>query len=290
MKRLTAFLIVFALLFLCACNSKPETPPTTTQAPPKRSDVLYLNDTAENYLACLNRYYSVISALNGKVRILEEEHNKKVKAESSDKFFLEENYIQTYFDPFLFTYLELTEKFFMGMNNVKAQEEFASYSNGMKIDFYSNNTNGKVLKFVSEGTVKTIEAEYKHTNDSLRYTFKTETDGTETTNEMLEFITVSRNAYAIQSTKSRCYIEFDKEGNILNFTCVELKDGTYMPKDSIFITTSPINKNWIDAENSDIYSKIHTYENGRLIHRECTSGPWKTISINSTDYDSAFIE
>jgi len=278
------------MIFLCACNNEPSLPEPTTQAPPKRSDVLYLNDTSENYLACLKRYYAVVSALTGKVRTLEEEHNKSVKAESSDKFFLEENYIQTFFDPFLFTHLELTEKFVKGMNNTKAQEEFAQYSNGMKIDYYSNNANGNVLKFVSEGTVNTIETEYKRSNDSLRYTFKTETNGTEETIEMLEFISLGKNTYAIQSTKARCYIEFDKEGAITSFECVELKDGVFKAIDSIYITTSTVDENWIDTEESEIYTKIHTYENGRLVHRECTSGPWKTISITSADYDSAFIE
>ena len=94
MKKFTAVLLIIAFLFLCACGNEPDSPQPVTEAAPKRSDVLYLNDTSESYLACLGRYYAVVSALNNKVRTLEEEHNKAIKAESTDKFFLEENYIQ----------------------------------------------------------------------------------------------------------------------------------------------------------------------------------------------------
>lgn len=289
MKRITALLLIAVMILLCGCNNEPEKTEPTTQEPARRSDVLYLDDMNKNYLACLDRYQAVVSAMKSKVQTLEEEHNKSVKAESSDKFFLEENYIQTFFEPFGFSYLSLTEKFETGMNNQKAQDEFASYSEGMKIDYYSNNANGNVLKFVSEGTVKTLETKYKKADDSLQYVYKTEVSGIESVTEKLEFITVSKNTYAIQSTAARCFIEFDKEGNIVYFCCVELREGSFEAQESIFNTTASIDRNWINTESTDAYSKIHIYENGELTHSECTSGPWKTVTINAADYDSAFI-
>ena len=289
MKRITAILVVFLLLILSACSGNGE-PPTTAAPTVKRSDTLYITNGDKNYAACLERYYSVIGAMTSKVNVLEEKHNLAVQAESGDKYFLEEDYILTPFRPFSFTHLELTEKFVNGMNTARAKEEFAAYSNGMETEYSQNNFNGNLLRFVSEGEILSIETKYKNEGDAMQYTFTTETDGNEVITERLEFITVSPNTYAVQSTNARCYIEFDKDGGIVYFCCANLKTGSYGEKDSIFASTVKIGRDWISTDGNDKYSSIHTYENGTLYHSECTAGPWKTVSIEGDKYDSAFIQ
>ena len=176
------------------------------------------------------------------------------------------------------------------MNTEKAREEFALQSGGMEIEYTANNHNGNVLRFVSEGQVLSYETKYKKEGDAMQYTFITETNGEEAITERLEFITVAPYTYAIQSTNARCYIEFDKDGAIVYFSCAELKTDSFGEKDSIFASSAKPDRSWINTDSRDMYAAIHTFENGSLYHSECTSGPWKTVTIDSAKYDSEFIQ
>ena len=289
MKKFTAILLAAMLLLFSACSGNDD--PVTTAAPTvNRSDTLTIENGDKNYVACLERYYSVVQAMINKVQILEKNHNLDIQDEVSGEYFLEEEYILTPFRPFNFTSLAITKKFVSGMNTEKAQEEFALQSGGMEIEYTANNHNGNILRFVSEGQVLSYETKYKKEGDAMQYTFITETNGEETITERLEFITVAPYTYAIQSTNARCYIEFDKDGAIVYFSCAELKTDSFGEKDSIFASSAKPDRSWINTDKRDMYAAIHTFENGSLYHSECTSGPWKTVTIDSAKYDSEFIQ
>ena len=95
--------------------------------------------------------------------------------------------------------------------------------------------------------------------------------------------------YIIQSRYERCYIEFDKNGEIIYFCCGKLNSGEFSVDESIFgnIKEKP-DRFWVISRGKSEYSSIHTFENEILTHEDQSSGPWKTIKINAVDYESAF--
>lgn len=292
MKKILAILLAGMMIMLCACN-KDNGDPTAeiTTAPAMRtSDMLDITARGLNYIDCLNRYYSVITAVKNKVQILENEHNKIIENANGDRYFLDENYILTYFDPFLMNSLFLTEGFKDYTNPADVNAYYTIYSNGADIRYEIKNTATRALYFSSEDSVKEFKAEYNQSNDSFRYTAYTDSDGNRVLDESLEFVKLTRNIYLIQSKNARCYVEFDDTGKIVYFCCTVLKGGTYTEADTIYdgnvITDG---RSWAMAYEKDTYLSIHTYENGVMTHEECSSGPWKSVSINESDYASAFL-
>lgn len=282
MKKFFAVLFAAVLVFCSGCKDNGDIE-TTTQ-PPKTADMLVLPTNKKNYADCVKRLYAVISAVKNKVQVLETEHNKALEAADPEKFFLGDDYIATGFDPFILTEFALTESFDYTLDEEKAREVFASQSNGADIQFEKNTTNSFVLRFVEEESMKEYTVDYS-TSDAFRYV-STHENGTETTvTEMLEFIK-KNSAYYIQSLKTRLYVQFDPSGNIVYFCCSTLKDGDYL-EESIYPQADD-GTYWATDREKDSYLSIHTYQNGALIHEECSSGPWKTITINENDYANAF--
>ena len=291
MKKILAILLTVLIFLLCACSKDgDDTGSESTTVPVRKtSDMLDITSRSLNYVDCLDRYYSVISAIVNKVQTLENEHNKTIQNETGDRYFLDENYILTYFDPFLMNSLFLTEGFEDYTSPSDVNTYYSAYSNGADVRYEIQNSSTRVLYFTSEDSVKEFKTEYNKNNDSFRYTAYTDTDGTKVVEETLEFIKITRNVYLIQSRNTRCYVEFDDVGNIIYFCCTVLKDGTYNGSDSIYSSAVTDGRGWVQSLEKNAYLSIHTYENGILTHEECSSGPWKTVSINESDYSSAFL-
>lgn len=282
MKKIFAVLFAAVLIFCSGCNNNGDIQ-TTTQ-PPKTADMLVLPTNKKNYADCVKRYYAVVSAVISKVQVLETEHNKALEAEDPEKFFLNDNYIATGFEPFLLNEFSITESFDFTMDEAKARELFAAQSKGADIQFEKNTTNSFVLRFVEEQSMKEYTVDYS-SSDSFRYVC-TQENGNETEIiEMLEFAK-KNSSYYIQSLKTRLYVQFDANGNIVYFCCSTLKDGNYL-EESIY-PQNDASDNWVTEKEKDDYLNIHTYQNGALIHEECSSGPWKTITISEKDYSGAF--
>ena len=291
MKKTVAFLLSALLLLLCSCgNEKNVTETSTTEAAVyKSADMLDITNFGTSFTDCLSRFNAVLSAVKNKVQILESEHNKAIKTQNPEKYFLEENYMLTYFDPFLINSLIIAEGFEERMTEEKAKEYFAPYSNGADIRYESEGSGISSLSFISEESVKKYRVEFLKGENSFRLTALTEAGGAETVDEILEFVDLSENTYIIQSADTRCYVEFDDEGKIVYFCCSVLKNSVYDEADRIYGKNTKADRSWASSGDVNGYLSIHTYSDGILTHSECSSGPWKTVEINESDYASAFI-
>ncbi len=282
MKKFLAVFFAVILIFCSGCSDNGDN--QTTTAPQKTADMLILPTNKKNYSDCVKRYHAVVSAVKSKVQVLENEHNKTIETENPEKFFLDENYIATAFDPFIFTEFSITENFDYTMNAETAREIFAEQSNGADIRFEKNKTNSFLLSFIQEETMREYAVDYS-SNDSFRYTATHENGNETVVTEMLEF-TKKNSVYYIQSLTARMYVQFDTNGNIIYFCCSTLKDGNYL--DESIYPQIDASDNWATDRDKESYLSIHTYQNGVLIHEECSSGPWKTVTIAESDYSNAF--
>lgn len=250
--------------------------------------MLTITNEEKTFQGCKSRYESVVSAMKSKITVLESAHNDVIRSGNKDEYFLDENYILTTFEPFSLGTLSITESFTPDMTNEKAQDYFKLQSDGMDIDFKSKNGLTE-LTFVSESLVKTYTAEYDKKSDSLKYSYTVESGDEETVEEFLEFKQIKKNVYIIQSRYERCYIEFDKNGEIIYFCFGKLNEGEFSAEESIFNETeNEPDRFWVLSRGKTSYSGIHTFENEILTHEDQSSGPWKTIKINAVDYESAF--
>lgn len=280
MKKLLILLTVFSLVFFCSCKkSKPEIV--------KTADMLNITNKDSDFQGCFERYEAVVSAVVSKTSVLENAHNDKLKIESDSEYFFEDDYIPTSFEPFELDAVSVTSHFTPSMDLKQAEEVYKNISRGMTVE-YSHDTADYTLRFVSEELVEEYSAEYDEEFDSFRYIFSIE-DAEETrTKEFLEFIKLENSAYAIQSQKSRCYVDFDENGEIEYFACSTLRADEYSLDESIFPQKEVLTSDWVTEKGKNSFGSIHTYENGILTHSECSSGPWKTVSITASDFSSAF--
>ncbi len=280
MKKLFILLTVFCMVFFCSCEkSEPEIV--------KTADMLNITNEDADYLGCLERYNSVISAVVNKTSVLENAHNDKIKIESDSEYFFEDEYIPTSFEPFELDAVSVTNHFTPSMDLKQAEEIYKNISRGMTVEYSSDGTDYS-LRFVSEELVEEYSAEYDEEFDSFRYIFSIEDTEETRTEEFLEFIKLENGAYAIQSQKSRCYVDFDEKGEIEFFACSTLRADEYSLDESIFPQKETLTSNWVTEKGKNSFESIHTYENGILTHSECSSGPWKTVSITAADFSSAF--
>lgn len=281
MKKAVSLLLAVLLLLCCSCGKKEKNIIRT-------ADMLSISTEEKSFLGCKSRYEAVVSAMKAKITVLENAHNTVIMSENKEEYFLDENYILTTFEPFILNTLSVTDSFTPDMTNEKAQDYFKLQSEGMDID-YSNKNDVAELMFVSESLVKTHTAEYDKRNDSMRYSYTVESGDEETVEEFIEFRQIEKNIYIIQSRYERCYIEFDKNGEIIYFCCGKLNEGEFSVDESIFsdLKDEP-DRFWVLARGKASYLSIHTFENEVLTHEDQSSGPWKTIKINAVDYESAF--
>ncbi|MEE1012086.1 MAG: hypothetical protein U0L11_08670 [Acutalibacteraceae bacterium] len=280
MKKIASFFLAVLLLLCCSCGKKEKNIIRT-------ADMLSITNEEKSFLGCKSRYEAVLSAMKTKITVLENAHNTVIMSGNKEEYFLDENYILTSFEPFILSTLSITENFTPDMTNEKAQDTFKIQSEGMDINFSSKNDISELM-FVSESLVKTYTAEYDKKNDSLKYSYTVESGGEETVEEFVEFRQLGKNTYIIQSRYERCYIEFDKNGEIIYFCCGKLNEGEFSADESIFTSTEELDNFWVISRGKSAFSNIHTFENEILTHEDRSSGPWKTIKINAVDYESAF--
>lgn len=283
MKKISAALLALLILFLCACSDKGDDRVIT-------ADMLNITNTDKDFKGCLSRFEAVLSAMSAKISILEDAHNAVIRSENKDEYFLDENYILTSFEPFITETLSITEGFTADMTNQTAQDYYKLQSEGTDISFSFDGANYE-LTFVSETTVKSYTAEYDEETDSLRYIYAVEDGDEETVEEFLEFSKTESGAYVIQSRYSRCFIEFNKDDEIVYFCCGTLYDGEFTLDESVY----PERENepdgyWVISRGKTSYSGIHTFEDNVLIHEDRSGGPWKTVRINGENFASAFLE
>ena len=283
MKKIFAVLLALMLLFLCACSDKGDNRVIT-------ADMLNITNTDKDFQGCLSRFEAVLSAMSAKISILEDAHNKVISSENKNEYFLDENYILTSFEPFITETLSITEGFTADMTNQTAQDYYKLQSEGMDISFSYDGANYE-LTFVSETASKSYTAEYDEETDSLRYTYAVEDGDEETVEEFLEFSKTEGGAYIIQSRYSRCYIEFNKNDEIVYFCCGTLYDGEFSLDESIYPEREKEPDGyWVISRGKSSYSGIHTFEDNVLIHEDRSGGPWKTVRINGENFASAFLE
>lgn len=281
MKRIFVFLVAISLVLCSSCSKKePEVI--------KTADMLNITNEDSDFKGCRERYEAVISAVTSKISVLENAHNEKIRIETESEYFFEEEYILTSFEPFILSSFSLTDHFSSSMTSQQAQETYKPFCRGMTVE-YTADSNSYSLRFVSEELVEEYTAEYNEESDSFRYVFGIEDADGSRTEEFLEFISLENGVYAIQSKSSRCYVDFDENDEIENFFCTVLKDGEYSFEDEgIFPTQELLTADWASERGKDSFMSIHTFENGILTHSECSSGPWKTVSITEADFSSAF--
>lgn len=286
MKKIISALLAAVFLLLAGCGSDKNEPtaPATTSAP-KSADMLNITSKSRNYSDCVKRYYAVLDAVKNKTQILENEHNKLIEAENPEKFFLNENYIMTAFDPFVLADFHLTENFNPSLTEEDVIGAFSFKGNGANVIFENDGKNTYRVSLVDEFSLREYSVKYSD-NDSFRYVSTTESDESSVTNEMLEFGS-SANTYFVQSKASRLFVQFDNEGNIVYFCCSSLKNGSYSDSESIYPEAEPT-KEWVTERSKDDYMSIHTYENGVLTHEDSSSGPWKTLTIYESEFQNAF--
>lgn len=281
MKRILS-LFAMLLLLLCSCSNDSGEKLIT-------ADMLNITNTDETFAGCLDRFESVISAMKAKVSILETEHNKAIKVQNPDEYFLESDYILTAFEPFLINSMGITDGFTADMTEEAAKDFYKLQSRGMDVVYSSDGKTSFSLKFVSEELIEEYSAEYNQKADSFRFVFKTENGSGEQIEEFLEFAKTPSGAYIMQSKTSRCFIEFDAEDKIVAFCAGELRNEEFSLDESIFPSTEQsLGKSWVLSRGKSQYLNIHTFENGILTHEECSSGPWKSIQIDAEGYASAF--
>ena len=255
----------------------------------KTADMLDITNTDMDFQGCRSRFEAVISAMKSKVVVLENAHNDAVKQNSEGEYFLEKDYVLTGFDPFMLSDFEITRLFDSELTEEAARDALAQTLSGTEIIYSSDGSSYFSLQTVSEPEVKEYSVEYNKKSDSFRYIYSVEDSSGERTEEFLEFIKDKDGNYLIQSNAGRCVIGFDKEGRIVSFCYGELNGGEFSVDESLFEQKkAEVSDNWVTEKGKSKYISIHTYENGILLHEDCSSGPWKSIRISEEDFGSAF--
>ena len=275
--------MLVAAVLLCSCSDN------SVNYDFKTADMLNITNSELDFQGCRSRLDAVLSAMKSKVTILENAHNSTVKSNAENEYFLEKDYVLTVFEPFILSDFDITDSFNAELNAENAKSVYELKSDGMDVVYESDGESKFVLQMVSELFVKEYSVEYNKKKDSFRYIYTVEGAGEKNTEEFLEFIKLKDGAYIIQSNTTRCYIEFDAEDKIAYFCCGELSKGEFTLEDSVFDTENiSVDKNWVTLPGKSNYLNIHTYDNGLLTHEDCSSGPWKSIKINESDFASAF--
>ena len=281
MKRCLS-LIAVILILLCSCSkNEPEVN--------KTADMLTITNTEKTFAGCRERMADVLRAVKAKVDVLEAEHNRAIKIENPDEYFLDTDYIHTAFDPFLLASEEIANSFTAEMTDEAAISFYSNFSNGAQTIYESDGESYFTVKFVSENMTREYSAEYDKKNDSFIYTVTVETEEGVTVEEFLEFTKGKKGEYVIQSLSERFFVEFDKEDNIVTFCCGKLRNDSFSVDESVYPSPEKtIDEHWVLSKGKSQFLSIHSFEDGVLTHEDCSSGPWKSISIIARDYESAF--
>lgn len=285
MKRLICLLLAVLMLCLCSCGGGK------TKTTVKTAGMLNITNSDKTYLGCRSRYNSVLTAVKEKVNVLEEQHNAEIRQKNSSDYFLQSDYILTTFEPFQCGAISLTDRFDGDMTDERAKEEYKLESAGMDIEFTSKGGSEYILRFVSEGLTKSYNAEYDKKNDAFRFIFTADEDSSGKMSEFLEFARTADGVYLIQSSKARCFVSFDSDGNIVSFCCAELDTGSYSIDESVYPDPDFMGsaaESWATARGEDACVRLHSFSDGVLVHKDRSSGELKTVEMIAADYASAF--
>lgn len=255
-------------------------------------DTLVITNEEKTFEGAKERYRAVLESLKTRVTLLEESHNQSVRIENPDSYFLDDNYILRAFDPFTVSSFEMTDKVNDSVSAENAPDIFKDDAENSSVIF-TREDGGYTLRFMNEGLTATYKAEYDSKTDSFRFTYNEDGQSPELKSEFLEFITVSSGAYIIQSNKSRCYIEYDENGNIVTFTCSTLKDKVYSLQDSVFGSSAAaltVFRSRIDNGKKTDYESIREYSEGVLTHIDTVEDKVNEIQIYADIYASAFVQ
>lgn len=254
-------------------------------------DTLVIENTEKTFAGAKSRYNAVINSLVTKVTTLEECHNTSIKNSEPDNYYFNSDYIMATFDPFVFSYFEMTDRFSPEMTAQEAIEVFKNDAGGADIK-YSCEDGKMTLQFLEENLIRTWETEYDEQTDSFRYSYAEDNISSETTVEFLEFVPVSEGVYAIMSNTTKCYITFDEDNNIEYFICSQVKDTEFSPEDGIF-GTSAANltafKNNVDQGKKTDYDQIHEFGSDTLTHLDSVEENLNEVQIYQGQYQSAFV-
>lgn len=77
MKRLICLLLAVLMLCLCSCGGGK------TQTTVKTAGMLNITNSDKTYLGCRSRYNSVLTAVEEKVNVLEEQHNAEIRQKTA---------------------------------------------------------------------------------------------------------------------------------------------------------------------------------------------------------------
>lgn len=284
MKKLICLALAVMMLMLTACgDGEPKT---------IYKDTLVITNEEKTFEGAKERYRAVLESLRTRVTLLEESHNQSVKLENPDSYFLDDNYILRSFDPFAVASFEMTDKINDSVTPESAPDIFKDDAGNSSVIF-SRDGSGYILQFMNEGLTSTYQAEYDAKTDSFRFIYNEDGQTPELKSEFLEFITVSDGTYIIQSNKSRCYIVYDEDGNIVSFTCSTLKEKEYTPDDSVYgasAATLTVFKSKIDNGKKTDYESIREYSEGVLTHIDTVEDKVNEIQIYADIYASAFVQ
>ena len=284
MKKLICLILAAFTLMLTACRA--EEPKTIYK------DTLVITNEEKTFEGAKERYRAVLESLKTRVTLLEESHNQSVKLENPDSYFLDDNYILRSFDPFAVASFEMTDKINDSVTAENAPEVFKDDAGNSSVIF-SRENGGYTLQFMNEGLTAAYKAEYDAKTDSFRFTYVEDGQAPELKSEFLEFITVSDGTYIIQSNKSRCWIEYDENGNIISFACSTLKEKEYnVEEDSVYKASAAaltMFKSKIGYSKNTDYESIREYSEGVLTHIDTVEEKVNEIQIYADMYESAFV-
>ncbi len=281
MKKVSAIIVLLCILFTAGCSgNKPAVIVT--------SNMFVYEDTGKSFLSARGRYEAVVNVIRNEVTVLENAHNEKIIVENPDDYFLNNEYILSSFDPFNIDNFALSEFFDEKTDQSLAQTFYSNYAAGRDIQ-YSSSDKEYNLKFISDGMNEIYSVICSDNFDSFRFEHLTVSSDGENCEDFLDFVRISDNTYAIQSSLNRCYIQFDSEGHIDYFRFSQIKDGINDIGNSIFKSSAVIGKSWVTNNKTVTYSSIIEFKDRILTHQDSSTGTLKEISVNEDDFASGFI-
>ncbi len=281
MKKALVVLLVFSTALLAACSGKQENIIIT------KNMLVYENDKS-GFQSVRGEFEAVTSVIRTEVTLLEESYNEKLTYENPDTYFLDDEYILSTFAPFTVDGFELTESFTEAMDSSSAAAVFEDYANGADVSFENDGSVMK-LKFTGNESMEVYSVSCSSDCSSFIYEHDSVTSGGEECVDFLEFVKVSDNTYAIQSSVNRCYVSFDSQGHIEYFRISSLESGLNTPQESVYYALSSPGKNWVTKNKNASYNCIIEFKDGILYLKDSSTGNLKETQIKEEDYYSVFI-
>lgn len=279
MKKLFCIVLIALTATLCACSGEPE------PIPEHKAGVLYFTDTTKTYSGCATRAQQVITALNEKVNLIISQNNTAIESRVPEKYFLEQDYILTSFQPFVSDYFAYTLGFSDDAAKAGTLDVTADFGEASSTLFEKVDKN--VYKFTVEGGEREFElhGEYSRKCNSLRFSRVVFDEDGESAAEFLDFVYVEDKGYYLQNAAERCVIAFDESGNVSYFTYARLAQGEFeFEAESVYPDGEEARElapaEWTSGGDKNRYICVYAYTEGVLSYEDCSSGKWKTVNIS----------